>query len=218
MATPTKILAAIGLIVTAFTASASADTYQHIDQLALKIDRAAKAIVCETRHYRHTPEYTHLVADARDLAVLADHVHEIAHHHGSLAHLDSDVAALDAKFHHLESVFDRVEWRAAHGHGHVHGNTSHVKGLLNSIEECIHHLQADLRSLRTPVHAVRPVVVQRPIYTTPHSSRWGGYNVRPHSSGFGNWSGHAGHNAHGYGSRGRSISIGGGSSRFTFRF
>ncbi len=207
MATPTKIVAAISLFFTALTGSSSASTYQHIDQLALKIDREAKRVVSESRHYRHTPEYKHLVSDAHELSTLADHMHDVAHHHGSLAHLESDLAELDSKFHHLESVFDRVEWRAAHGYGHVHGNTSHVKGLLNSIEDCIHHLQDDLRSLRTPIDLVQPIVVQRPsIHTSPHLG------------GFGYGSGRSGHNAYQHGSHGRGITIGGGSSRFTFRF
>jgi hypothetical protein len=215
----TKTLAAFGLVLTALSASASANTYQHVDQLALSIDQKAKLIIGESRHYRHAPEYRHLVTDARELSRLASHMHELAHHHGSLAHLESDLSQLDSEFHHMESVFDRVELRAAHGHGHIHGNTSHVKGLLNSIEEDIHHLQEDLRSMRTPVHAVQPVVVQRPsIYTTQQSGHWNGYNTRPHSSGFGHGSGHYGHNAYRYGSRGRGISIGGGSSRFTIRF
>ncbi len=219
MATLTKTLAAFGLVITTFSTSAFADTYQHIDQLALRIDRQAKLIVSESRHYRHTPEYQHLVADARDMSQLADHLHELAHHHGSLAHLESDLAKLDSKFHHLESVFDRVERNAAHGYGHVHGNTLHVKHLLNSMEENIHHLQEDLRSLRTPFHTVNPVVVQRPRgFTTLHSSNWGGYNSRPQSSGFGHGSWGYGHNVYRQRSYGRSITIGGGSSRFTFRF
>lgn len=207
MTTFTNTLAALGLVVTTFSASAFADTYHHVDQLALQIEVESKQIVNESRHYRHTPEYRHIVADAREVSRLASHIHELAHHHGSLAHLESDLAQLDAKFHHMESTFDQVELHAAHGHGHVHGNTSHVKRLLNSIASHIHHLQEDLQSMRTPIHAVHPVVVRRPsIYRTPYSNYWGSYNTRPQS----NWYGH--------GSHGRGISIGGGSSRFTIRF
>jgi hypothetical protein len=214
MATLSKTLAAFGLVLTTLSTSAFADTYHHIDELALSIAQQANLIVGESRHYRHTPEYRHIVADARELAQLADHLHELAHHHGSLTHMASDLAKLDSEFHHLESVFDRVEHHA--GYGHVHGRTSHVKGLLKSIEQSIHHLQEDLASLRTPIHSARPVVVNRPaVYTTPNNN-WGGYNSRPHNSGYG----HGGHGngAYGYGSRGRGISIGGGSSRFTIRF
>jgi hypothetical protein len=217
MAPFTKTLAALGLAITAFSAPAMADTYHHIDQLAVTIDQQSKQIVSESRHYRHAPEYRHLVSDARGMSQLADHLHEVAHHHGDLAHMASDVQQLDAKFHHLESVFDRVERRAAHGYGHVHGNTSHVKELLISIEDSIHHLQEDLESLRTPV-PVRPIVSpQRTIHATPQVSRWGGYNSsRP--SGYGHGGGHHGSSVYGQPYRGRGITFGGGSTRFTFRF
>ena len=219
MVTLTKTIAAIGLVVTAFSTSAFADVYHHIDEVALRIDRQAKQLVAESRHYRHTPEYRHLVADARQMCQLAEHVHEVAHHRGSLAHLEADVAKLDATFHHLESVFDRVERGAAYGHGHIHGNTRHVKRLLNSIEDGIHHLQDDLRSLRSSCPTVRPNVVARPpLCATPPVPNWGAYNARPYSSGFGQYGGHRGYDVHRQHSYGRGITIGGGSSRFTFRF
>lgn len=214
MATLTKTLAAFGFIITTFSASASADTYHHIDELALTIDRQAKLLVSESVHYRHTPEYRHLVSDARDLCRLATHLHEVAHHHGSLAHLESDLSQLDAKFHHLESVFHRVERAASYGHGHVHGHTSHVWELLHSIENNIHHLQDDLRSLRVPVHTVQPIVVRRPVvYAAPRVYHSGGHGAHLQRR-------NVGHSSHHYGrnTRGRGISFGGGSSRFTIRF
>ena len=48
MATLPKTLAALSLLITACSTSAFADTYQHIDQLALSIDRQAKLIVSES--------------------------------------------------------------------------------------------------------------------------------------------------------------------------
>jgi hypothetical protein len=217
MTTLTKTLAAFGLLITC-SAPAMADTYHHIDQLALSIDRQAKQIVRESRHYRHTPEYRHLVADAREMCRLADHLHEVAHHHGDLAHLASDLNELDAQFHHLASVFDCIERRAAHGTGHIHGETSHVRALLNSIEDDIHHLQEDLESLRTPVHAARPYdAPRRTILATPYTGGWGGYSS-VHGSGYGHAGGRYGSNVYGHPSRGRGITIGGGSSRFTIRF
>ncbi|MFK8111603.1 MAG: hypothetical protein AB8B91_05360 [Rubripirellula sp.] len=215
MTTLPKTLAAIALLFTATTASA--DTYHHIDQLALSIERQAKRLVSESRHYRHTPQYRELRDDSRDLARLADHLHDVAHDHGSLAHMESDLFELDAKFHHLESLFDCVERAASYGHGHVHGNTSHVRRLLNSIENDIHHLQEDLRTLRTPI-CVQPIV-KRQTYRPPYNSGFGynsrSYSTRTHSS-------HYGHpgigNQRVYPTRSRGITIGGGSSQFTFRF
>ncbi len=213
-----KTIAVFGLVASALVGSASADTYQHIDQLALQIERESRLLVTEVVNYRHTPEYYHLVTDARDMAALASHVHELAHHQGGLAHLQSDVQELDFKFHHLESVFDRIEHDAAFGHGHLHGCTVRVRRLLNSIEGNLHHLQDDLRLLQVPVcttppySAQRIVVPQRSIGTSPRIDRWGGYNAHPQSSGFG----HGGNL--GPSSFGRGITIGGGSSRFTLRF
>lgn len=200
MALFTKFFAAFGLLVTLCSSSSFADTYSHIDELALSIQRQSLAIERECRHYRHTPEYRHLVTDAREIHELAEHMHEVAHHPGSLAHLESDLRELDSEFHHLESVFDRVEREATHGHGHIHGGTSHVRRLLNSMESSIHHLQEDVRSLRAPTHTWRRVEVSRPaVYVAPQSNRWNGYNShrRVH---------------------GRGITIGGGSSRFSIRF
>ncbi|TWU14982.1 hypothetical protein Pla52o_55190 [Novipirellula galeiformis] len=215
MTTLFQTLAACGLVIVAFSTSASADTYHHVDQLALQIDRQAKQILSESRHYRHTPEYSHLVADAREMSELADHMHEVAHHRGSLAHLESDLAKLDAQFHHLESLIDQIERRSARGRGHIHGNTAHVKRLLHSIEDNIHHLQADLRSLRTPRYSVQPYTSARPVIGTPY---WSGYGARPHSSGFGHARGHHDQHAGEHHGRSRGITIGGGSSRFTIRF
>lgn len=210
----TKTTTTLGLLVlTAFAGTASANTYDHIDEMALRIERNSIRLVSAARLYRHTPEYRHLVSDARDMARLADHVHDLAHHRGSLVHLQSDLAALDRSFHHLVSVFERVEHAAAFGHGHIHGNTSHVRSLLTLIEIDLHHLQDDIQSLLAPAPCVTPPVAVRPPFgNQPNwyghgANRWSGYRVPPHSSGFG-------HPA----SRSRGFSIGGGSSRLTFRF
>jgi hypothetical protein len=212
MITLTKMAAVCVLTVTSFTASAFADTYHHIDQLALKIDLQAKQLLSESRHYRHTSEYVHLYNDARQLSRLSFHLHEVAHHHGSLAHLESDLAQIDSKFHHAESLIERIEHNASYGHGHVHGHTSHVKHVLHSMEQNIHHLQEDIRSLRAHLH---PVVV-RPAITYPrrHSSNFGGNHASPHHGSGHRW----GHGTQGNHSRGRGISFGGGSSKLSIRF
>lgn len=194
----TKTLTTLVLALTTLSASASADTYHHIDQLALSIDRKSQQLRREIVHYRHTPEYTHLSADTRELGRLAKHMHEVAHHHGSLAHLQADLKKLDSVFHHMEATFEQTEAAAAHGHGHIHGSTSHVGRLLHSVEDDIHHLQDDVRSLRAAEHHF-----DAPSHYSPLNSF--------HRS-------HSGHSSHWSGSRSRGISIGGGSSRFTIRF
>lgn len=198
MALFSKSLIALGMLVTTLSTSGFADTYRHIDGLALSIQRKARLLQRETVHYRHTPEYRHLLDDTRDLYRFATHLHEVAHHHGSLAHLESDVRQLDSKFHHLEAVFDRVENAAAHGHGHVDGHTAHVKALLRSIESSIHHLQDDIRSLRHPIcnYPVVPVTPHHEVYRRGHHGHGPGYSNRPRGG----------------------ISFGGGSTRFTINF
>ena len=103
MATLSKTLAVCVIAATSFSASAFGDTYHHIDELALSIAQKARQIVHESCHYRHTPEYRHIVSDARSMLQFADHIHEVAHHHGSLVHLEQDVARLDAEFHDIGS-------------------------------------------------------------------------------------------------------------------
>ncbi|QEF98231.1 hypothetical protein Mal15_22800 [Stieleria maiorica] len=194
--------ATLGLLTALIASPALADTYRHIDELANDIEDKARLLEKEVRHYRHTPEYRHLVEDTRAIRKLADHIHDVAHDHGSLSHMESDLRELDREFHHLVSVFDRVERHAAHGHGHIHGDTRHVRRLLHYIEVDIHHMQNDFRSLRRPYHHHdRTTLARPPVFAAPPSRcpdddayRWGG-------SGFG-----------------RGISIGSGSSRFTIRW
>jgi hypothetical protein len=217
------------LVLSTFATTASADTYDHIDELACSIERNSDRLLSEVRRYRHTPEYAHLVSDARDMERLADHIHDLARRHGSLHHLQSDVADLGCKLRHMEATFDRVERNASRGYGHVHGDRCQVRHLLGLIERDLHYLQSDLRELAAPVVVRRPVV-GGPVYNRPvvntrptwsgyghhtpsfgvpvhGTNRWSGYNVGTGSSGFGRPY-----------SSGRTISIGGGSSRLTFRF
>ncbi|TWU04223.1 hypothetical protein [Stieleria varia] len=214
MALTRSTFAAVGLFFATLATPSFADTYHHIDEVAVTIERQARLIVEETRHYIHTPEYRHLVSDAQDMCRLASHMHEVAHHHGSLAHLESDLRQLDAEFHHLEGLFDRIEIRAAHGQGHIHGGTGHVRSLLDSIEDNIHHLQDDVRSLRNPHFVARPVIVPQPIVYPRHRSTTIDRFHDSHDHGHG----HQGYRSHHSGSFGRGITIGGGSSRFTIRF
>jgi hypothetical protein len=207
------------LVLSTFATTASADTYDHIDELACSIERNSDRLVGEVRRYRHTPEYQYLVSDARDMERLADHIHDLARRHGSLHQLQCDVNDLARKFHHLEALFTRVERSASLGYGHIHGDRCQVRHFLGLIERDLHFLQADLRLLTSPAVVRRPVVNTRPTWPGygPHTpsfgvpvygpNRWSGYSVGTGSSGFGRPYLNS-----------RSISIGGGSSRLTFRF
>ncbi len=199
----------------AFTTHVRADEYNHIDQLAVKIQRTARKLLRETVHFRHTPEYWHLVNDTNEMYRLATHVHEVTHFEGNLAHLQCDVDELDRQFHHVEQLLDRIDHDALYGGGHIHGNTSHVKRMLISIEESIHHMRSDLQSIRDQAAVSRsvrtqpvPGPVHGGIYESHGRSRYGhGGSGSTVSSG-------------GYGSRigGFGFSFGGGSSRINIRF
>jgi len=130
--------------------SASAASYQHVDELALQIQNQSRELVNEFRlHYRHTPEYGRLISDANQMYFKAASVHSIAHRHGNLSTLDRYVDQLDSRFHHLEDVLNRVECETTHGHGHIHGHTGHVRSLVHRIESAIHHLHDDIRVMRS---------------------------------------------------------------------
>lgn len=167
-------LAIVGLV----SAQANADQYDHIDRYALKIQNKTRILLSETVHYRHTPQYSQLVACTNELNRLATHIHDVTHFEGNLTHLRSDLRELDHEFHALEDLFDRVEVGASRGYGHIYGRTAHVKDLLNSIEDCIHHIQDDVDILARasarvivtqPVVVSRPIVVNRPIAVTRSS-------------------------------------------------
>ena len=144
----------IGLLIAGFVlgmgiSQASADEFQHIGQLAVKIQRTTKRLIGEVKHYRDTAAYCHLMLGSQEIHRLATHVNDMTYFEGRLAHLESDLRELDRKFHHLESVFDRVEHDAHFGGGgYIYGNTAHVKRLLNSIEDSIYNMRSDVADIR----------------------------------------------------------------------
>ena len=159
------LLAAFAVVALGISANtASANAYSHINSMAVKIRNKTKSLLRETEHYRYTPNYRHLVSDAAALRQLAEHTREVARDKGDLDHLAADVAEMDQTFHHLENLFDATEQSAAYNHGKIKGNTAHVKRLLEAIEDCIHHIQDDIATLRSQAYIAPPVVVQRPVY------------------------------------------------------
>jgi hypothetical protein len=151
----TRTILTIILVGFALTPVAKADTYSHIDGLAVQLTQYARLLDREfSLHYRHTPKYGHLRNDTRNMIRLADHMHDVAHHHGSLAHLQSDLRQLDRLFHHIEELVDDIEHDAIHSHdfhghfgGHIHGDTHHVRRILRSMEDTLHHLMEDVAEL-----------------------------------------------------------------------
>lgn len=149
-----SIFAAVAMVAASFSASqASAqDLYHHIDELALSIQRQAEQLQGETHHYVHTPGYSTMLYATNQLRQRATLIHNLAHSHGCLYSMSSQLRVLDAQFHQLEGLFDAIEYEASHGHGHIHGHTAHVRGLLNSIEDNIHHIRDDIAQLQGGGH------------------------------------------------------------------
>ena len=190
-----KTAAVLTLACSALTGTAFADTYHHIDQLAVTVERQARQLEREMSAYRFSPEYGHLLADSRRLSRLAEHMHEVAHNHGCIAHLEADLRQLDSAFHHLERTLEHAEDDCFRGHCRLSGSTLHVRRLMHSMELNIHHLQDDVRSLNHVRHYDNHVGPER---------SFGRVDTRYYQS----WPS----------SRSRGITIGGGSSRFTIRF
>lgn len=211
-------LTAILIAIMTLNSNVNADECDHIDSLAKKIQRKTRLLVKQTVHYRHTPQYRALVRETSALSATATHIREVAHFENNLYHLEADLAKLDRCFHRLESLFDATEIKASFGHGHIHGSTRHVKALLNSIEDYIHHIQDDVRTLRrTNEHVRRPIFIptapaQRPVYSGYRPS------YRPTAPGCQYGSRKGAPRTSGYRTGGISFSIGGGSSRMNFGF
>jgi len=149
----TSILASIALLAMTFnTNSTKADTYHHIDSLAVKMQAQTRELVNEfALHYRHNSGYYHLRSDALQLSRIASHIHSIAHYSGNVHHLRNDLEKADRLFHHLEGVLARTD---SSYHGHNHGDTHHVFELMHDLEQNLHHLKDDIEELDEAAHHV----------------------------------------------------------------
>ena len=134
---------ALAAVVTAATltfgsGTAEAATLRHVDRLAVQLEGYSQKLASEFRaHFRHTPEYVHLMSDAERVAELAEHVHDVIHHGRSISHLERDLSKLSRAMHHLQGLVADVERHARHGHGHIHGYLGHVKLLLRSMDSTL---------------------------------------------------------------------------------
>ena len=210
---------------------ASADEYHRINSHAARIHAKTKQLLRETRHYEHTDAYYLMVNDCRQMAECTAVIREIARAEGSIFRLETELRKLDRAFCHIQKLFDQTEINAAHGHGCVKGNTKHVKRLLNAIQDCIDHMQEDVRAIRRRTQArTCPSQVRPPVYRPqlppapafqPIRPVYGGYEYGTGNYGrYGNsnpW-GAGRHPDYGYGTRGGiSINYGRGSG-FSFDF
>lgn len=137
------LVASMGLFA-ASTARAGAD--YHVDDVALRLERQAKQLARELRYnFRHAAHFGHLMADARNIARSARHIHDVAHRGGSLRHLKSDLREIDDKVHHLTDLMRDIREDASHGHGHFDGNPRRAFRLVREMTNTVHHLQRDVK-------------------------------------------------------------------------
>lgn len=218
--TSIKTLLAFALLV-GVASQANADIWRHVDQQAADIKCATSSLRKEVDHYRGTRYYGQLIGATARLKGQSIVVASIAAHSHCPKALKNAVRELDRAFHDAEFLFDSVEHDASYGDGYIRGNTAHVKRQLNRIGRCIDNLRSDLRQLTRP----QPVInhnAYRPVNPRPyHPTGFDRYN-----GGYGGYSRPVARPAYGYdrgyrstrGNSGVGISIGGGSSRITFRF
>lgn len=152
------------MITTAFaalmatTGTAQADTYHHIDMLALQLQRQTRALHREVDlHFRHTRQYRHLHEDVEQMEHLAEHIHDVAHRHGSVAHLRADVEKLDRLYHHVEELVHDL----SHDRRIDYRTIRHIRQEMAKIGDTLHHLRDDLRRL-APVHRPHDSHIGRP--------------------------------------------------------
>ncbi|MEX2579140.1 MAG: hypothetical protein WD342_08775 [Verrucomicrobiales bacterium] len=134
-----------------FASQAKAASYNRLVTLAHQLDDSVGHLREEFKlHYRHTPQYKHLLSDATSMTRKVAHIDQLSYDpHVSLRHLQSDVEDLDDLAHHLQDLVAATERGRR---GHVHGNTRHVQDLMASIMVSIHGLSEEIRVLQRPVH------------------------------------------------------------------
>jgi len=148
----TTLSTSLALTALAFTTSANADTYQHVDKMAVELQSLSRELLSDfSRHYRYKSGYQHLRSDALQLYRSAGHLHSISHQHGNVHHMRNDFDRMDKLFHHLQGALAQTDQSFG---GHTHGNTHHVFELMDDFEQHLHHLKRDIESLEAAMRHV----------------------------------------------------------------
>jgi len=188
--------------------AAKAGSFEHIDELAGELQGFSSKLSREFRdHYRHTPQYRHLTADARKLRTLANHIHEVAHE-GNLEHLHDDLHDLEELLHHVDGLVDEIEHEAEHGGGHTHGDTRHVRRILKDMDGTLHHMLEDVEEMTGGARIERGFGGEEAGHED-HGHEEHGQEDHGHAE--------AGHEDHDHG-QGGGISVRSGSGRTVIRF
>lgn len=117
------------------------DRRERIDRLAVRLERDARTLLREANaHCNGLGSYEVFESRVKEIARLADHIHDVAHGGGNWSHIRNDAARLDSLFHQAERHFDNMAYR-----GRFDSHTiNHVKSALNRVERSMHDLLAEV--------------------------------------------------------------------------
>lgn len=156
------------IAISALASHVQADEYHHIDRLAQDIQTKSKLLYREMVNYRHSPHYRHVRSDALELKKLARKIHTIARNEGCIFELESCLNELDALYHHTAELIDQIDLNRGYGSGYAHGETCQIQDLMVDLEDCIHHMQADVAQIRNrTIRRSNRTTYTRPVYVAP---------------------------------------------------
>ncbi len=240
----TTLLSAVFAVT--LSSQAAAQSFRHIDQLVSQLECQARELVDDVSMFKHTHQYEHLVLAALDMRQSAMKMHDVIHLTGNLTHMEVSLAQLEGKYYHFKGLFHAVEHSPTCGHSRFHRPITIVKNKLYELKTNIDQARDELRYLRSVGYCpskYRHTVTRTEVYRAPvvheqyvyrqhvyggahqYHDQYAGHHRRSQSSHNHGHYGHSPYNnhrsAHDYYGRdqgGISLSIGGGSSKFTFRF
>jgi hypothetical protein len=126
---------------------AAPGSWEHVDELASELEGFAQALHDEVHlHLEGHIYFPHMDEHAEEIEALAEHIHDLAHKGKSIKHLRQDVIELDGQVHHADEVITKI---ARHGVRAVHydGAIRQTRRIVKSMNEILHHLEADLAEL-----------------------------------------------------------------------
>ena len=145
----TTIAALIVTMAASFTASVEAASYRSVDSEAVRLQQQASLLYWEVnQHYRHAAHFEHMRGDVSQMYLLARDIHLLAHRSYGLERMAYKLDMLASLLHHFEELVEHIEHNPFHGVGHVHGQGCQLRRLLESMEQTLHSLRAEVRALR----------------------------------------------------------------------
>ncbi|MBI5760254.1 MAG: hypothetical protein HZA46_17195 [Planctomycetales bacterium] len=140
------------LTVASITTTSAAGR-DHLDELALEVQRKANELCWEMYLYhRHQPDFRETYKAAREIWSLAGHIHELLHRDPApLGHVVKDMLELDQLFQLIEN--DMAAWNDARIDMNLRsspmrlmrrgGNVKTLHAKLRALEEAIRYLDDD---------------------------------------------------------------------------